>query len=95
VPLVSLGELSLEQGRAREAAALLEEGIQICTRNECDPLLVPSLFFGQAKALSAEKRDPRRALELAKRAKQLLEKQDPKDPKLAKEIDTWLTGHGG
>jgi tetratricopeptide (TPR) repeat protein len=87
--LTGLGRALLGEGRAADAVAPLEEALAIREQNHVPPVEVAETRFALARALAAKPASRTRALDLARRARTDL---GGADPRVAAEIDAWLSG---
>ena len=68
-----------------------ERVLALCEKRPCEKLPVTMAWFGLARALWESHRDPKRALELARRAERELENSDSQFARwLRTEIQRWL-----
>jgi tetratricopeptide (TPR) repeat protein len=86
--LSGLGQALLAEGRAAESVAPLEEALAIREQNPVPPVEIAETRFALARALATEPAARPRALDLARRARADL---GDADPKIAAEIDAWLS----
>jgi tRNA A-37 threonylcarbamoyl transferase component Bud32/tetratricopeptide (TPR) repeat protein len=86
--LTGVGRALLGEGRAADAVAPLEEALAIREQNHVPPVDIAETRFALARALGARSASRPRALELARRARTDL---GGADPKIAAEIDAWLS----
>jgi tetratricopeptide (TPR) repeat protein len=87
-----LGEVALHQHQLDAAIVHFERAVAL-TSNGRFPTELAETRFGLAKALWSSRRDPARALELAREAAQALRDPILGDEDMRAEIEAWLEAH--
>jgi tetratricopeptide (TPR) repeat protein/predicted Ser/Thr protein kinase len=97
-PLLALGEVLVRTGEYASAIEQFERAVAIRTQTEAEPELLAEAHFGLAQALwdapADTGRDQKRALELARKARDEYGETDGNAKQLA-DVEAWLVKHGG
>jgi tetratricopeptide (TPR) repeat protein/predicted Ser/Thr protein kinase len=94
-PLSNLGRAYWQLGRPQEALVELERALEIRTKGETHPDATATTQFDIARALTAAKRDPQRARQLAKAAYDHFSTRGEVHEEILGKIEKWFAQNGG
>ena len=91
--LVAIGDVSISQGKPKQALEPLERTVAICEKASCNSDPHGRALFDLARVLVVTGGDKGRAIRLSKQAQEIFSKTPKRFTKELKQVDAWLKRH--